>query len=1184
MNTIKNSTNNLNNSSKELNQFTDNLKRFSVVSSAIKVGVVYAIFKRIGDFLGSFISESNAYVENLNLFTVAMREHTGVGLEYIDKLNKTLGIDPSEAMRYLGFFQQLSTAMGVAGDKAYVISKNLTSFAYDLSSLMNINIETAFTKVQSGISGELEPLRRVGFALSETTQQQVLNAEGINKRVRELTDAEKVELRYVTLLKQSANVQNDLARTLIAPANQLRILRQNIIQAARAIGNIFIPILQIVIPFVTAFMQAVRELANSLAGFFGFELPEIDYSGLAEDASDLGTSVEDIGTAADKTANKLKKITAPFDELNIIADNVESATGGVGGAGGSAGTGLFTKEQLEGFGYDVFKDAVDTNIDTIKNKLKPLLDNVLKVALAIGITLLGWKIASSLMSDLSLMRETMRQINDIKKGLVKLDQPLSDDASDLDKKANKLAKSWLLVGRNIVPIAATLYTMISHTDNLLKNSEYFNKGLEVIKDYLDGYYSMLSGFIRTALSGINLDVSGIKGLFKALDLQIGDVGVTLLGLGAIIVASPLGMPLIGTLGAVTLAYEALTLAIRGIGWAFSDSVEKADLFGDKISEATKTILQPYLDKLNEIDNKLKSIDWAKLALTGEDIATIQGQYTETFTQIEETLANKITEITDNLEPLKKEMTDVEWSALVTDSTSVYVEALGELQKYKDEVARIMAEGAKNEGIITEEGWQKLYEINAKMEDLGIDHLTKTNEERATIYKNRSEQEIEIATQNASEILTTAANTRDNIIADAEAQYDGLLEQAQKSYEAGDISREVYDGMITKATEAKEETIANANAQFEGVVDEAKKMFGDDILVNIDTWSGKVRTHLATGLIDPLKKMFTEIGERNFYQYATAFEKAAQIKSPSRYMKRIGIYLAEGLGLAGDKFSGIGKQLANSFGKSFKTESNKYFAGIEYNPEIDYQALINEAKKLGDISSAAKYEQQRNAKIQGEKLFDKWELSFDFKDMYEPITNTLEPISDDISSLNTSFEDFSTNSLNIDKENFIKFVEFLRNAFDILVNQLNVGFSSVVEAVGKIKINVTSALGNTTGSTNKKTSSSVSSLFSGIVSKLFGIRKFASGGFPTAGEMFVANEAGAELVGRIGNRTAVVNNSQIVAAVSAGVASAVSAVVSPQNNNIPMDNRIYIDGDLLIKAQTKAQRNRGVNLGLGAFAR
>lgn len=375
----------------------------------------FALLKRVGRGIGSFIEKSNEYIEDLNLFTVALGESAQAAQDYANTVGEALGIDPAQWMRGQGVFMTLATGFGVASDRATIMSKNLTQLAYDLSSFYNLPIDQAFKKLESGFAGEIEPVRRLGYDLSRTTLQATAASLGITKLFADMTQAEKSQLRYYALMTQVTQVQGDMARTLIAPANQLRVLKAQLEMAGRSIGNIFIPALNAILPYAIAAAKFVRMIADEIARFFGFELPEIDYSNvnsgipsITEEAEDMGDA---FGGAYDK-AKKLKNLLASFDELNIIASESGGGTGG--GAGAGVGSGLGGWKDFELPEYDFLSDAVGMKVDAILEKwrkglekLKPILkwiknnfDKILDVITAIGVGILAWKISSKTLSFL----------------------------------------------------------------------------------------------------------------------------------------------------------------------------------------------------------------------------------------------------------------------------------------------------------------------------------------------------------------------------------------------------------------------------------------------------------------------------------------------------------------------------------------------------------------------------------------------------------------------------------------------------------------------------------------------------------------------------------------------------------------------------------------------------------------
>lgn len=370
-----------------VNKGSTQTSRFGISLKSIKTAGVVAGIRMLRQEISKAITESNAYQEDLNLFTASMGQYAKEAQEYAENVGEIMGIDPAKWMRNQGVFNTLLSGFGSVADRSYLMSKNLTQLGYDISSFFNISVEDAMQKLQSGVSGELEPLRRLGYDLSQAKLEQTALTLGIEKSVSAMTQAEKAELRYYAIMTQVTTAQGDMARSLDAPANQLRIFQAQLTQASRAIGNIFIPILQKILPIAIAVLRIVRELADAIAKLFHFKLTEIDYSGvgnLASGAEDAAAGFDDATSAA----KELKKSVMGFDELNVLNGSTASGSGSAGVSGGSG----FDFELPEyGFLNDVSKQA-----DEVTQKLK----NALPWILAIGAGLAAWKLGPKLGLDL----------------------------------------------------------------------------------------------------------------------------------------------------------------------------------------------------------------------------------------------------------------------------------------------------------------------------------------------------------------------------------------------------------------------------------------------------------------------------------------------------------------------------------------------------------------------------------------------------------------------------------------------------------------------------------------------------------------------------------------------------------------------------------------------------------------
>ena len=358
---------------------TSTTGKFTSGLKALNVAAVAITFRKIGHFIAQAVTESNKYQEDLNLFTVALGQYAAEAQNYAEKVSDVMCIDPAQWLRNQGVFNTLLTGFGDTAERAQLMSQNLTQLGYDISSFFNISIEDAMQKLQSGISGELEPLRRLGYDLSQARLEQTALNLGIKESVANMTQAEKAELRYYAIMTQVTTAQGGMARTLEAPANQLRILQAQLTQAARAIGNIFIPALNAILPYAIAVVQVIRKIADALANLAGFKLTDVDYSGVNNAAVGAGSLANNLDDAAG-AAKKLKQYTAGFDELNVFAPNTGSGSGaGAGGAGGF---------DFDLPTYDFLGDAVQTRIGEIKKMIEDTLAEITTIVsgfmLAVG--------------------------------------------------------------------------------------------------------------------------------------------------------------------------------------------------------------------------------------------------------------------------------------------------------------------------------------------------------------------------------------------------------------------------------------------------------------------------------------------------------------------------------------------------------------------------------------------------------------------------------------------------------------------------------------------------------------------------------------------------------------------------------------------------------------------------------
>ena len=182
------------------------------------------LLQQIGRGLGYVVQKANDYIETMNLFNVVMGDASNKASKFIDSL-ESIGVDQEQAMRFQSSFYDIGKSLGMAGNNAYTLSEQFTKLAYDYASLYNLPVEESFQKLQAAIVGTTEPIRRLGKDISIAKLEEVALSLGIQESVRNMTQAEKAELRFIAIMQQSSAAMNDMERTINSPANALRILR-----------------------------------------------------------------------------------------------------------------------------------------------------------------------------------------------------------------------------------------------------------------------------------------------------------------------------------------------------------------------------------------------------------------------------------------------------------------------------------------------------------------------------------------------------------------------------------------------------------------------------------------------------------------------------------------------------------------------------------------------------------------------------------------------------------------------------------------------------------------------------------------------------------------------------------------------------------------------------------------------
>lgn len=371
----------------------------SLLKKALSMGAAYYALRTMFTKVMEAFSESNRYVEALNLAEITLGKNAEAAKTYAEQVERLVGINQADWLTNMGTLNQMFTGFGVGADMAAHMSQQLTQLAYDIQSAYNAaDISDVMRRIQSGITGEVEGMRRYGVELSNAAAQEYLWSEGINVKFSALSMAQQSLVRYNMIMKNTTAIQGDLARTIATPANALRLLGSQVLIAARYFGQLVSVIATKVIPIMQVVVKVIAVAAQALASLFGYTLPSISGSnGMASGFNDVADSIGGVGGAAKDAKDEMKGLLASFDEINVIQQ--ETSAGGGGGGGGGGGIDLSGLLPDEGYNFLAGLEEDSKVIQWINDHLKLTED----IVLAIGAGILTWAIGGLFIKDLGTL-------------------------------------------------------------------------------------------------------------------------------------------------------------------------------------------------------------------------------------------------------------------------------------------------------------------------------------------------------------------------------------------------------------------------------------------------------------------------------------------------------------------------------------------------------------------------------------------------------------------------------------------------------------------------------------------------------------------------------------------------------------------------------------------------------------
>ena len=1181
------STDRYNNS---VNRATTGTKAWSNALTGIKLSTVLYASNRIGAALAGYMYQASEWEGIMYRFGRAFGEEAEENYKWINRLNSELKINVQQFMQYASIYGTMLKGFGVAQKDAAAMAMNYTELTYDIWAGYNDiykSFEDAAVAVRSAIAGEVEPIRRAGFTIVDSQLKITAANYGIAYSTQSASEELKSYLRYLTLIDQAKaqNLIGTYAREMTTAEGLMRTLRQQLTSLSQAFGSFLLPALVKVLPYVQAFVELIGEAIAALAQLFGIDLKPVDF-GVSSGASAAGDMADNLGDAAG-AAKKLKQYTAGFDELNVFDPNQ-----GAGGAGAGVSGGGYEGE------FDIGKlwdESIFENINSQVDELKENLKGVLSTVTSIAAGILAWKVAKDFLAALKLLKEL-----NSKNFAFKLDFKvlgLSMFLADL-KEFERYLKDFLDNGPTFQNVAG----MISSFAGMVGDALIMLGGLKVggALKVIQGIGEIVIGISDIAENGVNAEnaLTVIRGL---TNIAIG-IGVFT---GNI------------KLAAWSVAIQGFTTIIREIATNW-DAIKQGDWSGvDKVALIIGglEILGGLVVAL-DVFSKLKGISNLGNATTAMN--TLSNATGTIDTTVSTQLSPKLKSLAKNLGLGVVVIAEVAAAAIIfTGAIAIMgfeLEKVGEAWEPVLENGETVVSGialgtallagvglaayalgtggktiALNIGIGTAillelgvaaglfiievwaigkgldeigQAWQPVLdngETIAAGIGLGTALLVGIGVVTAALGAATVASvgllpiavglgtailvELAAAFVLFTESLVAVADELNFNLAPSLRSLNGTLPQLTE-----DMS-DFVDFMSAFAGEIGSYTDSMGGITWDSIVSGFQKLFAgnpigdfaDDVnTIYTDTKSLNDELRLANPELQTAVTLLT--------QYAAL-------------MEQLGILTQENgtANLATGIFTNLqvcGEQLVTGFSTGM---TNKM-------PLI--QANVEQMKTTLDTNF--------NTLVDG--VVQKWQTGLDTMntDFTTFRTNTLLGFTDFQTQMTTGMDDFTTT-----------FPKGWSSMWRGMTNTAIIQWNSTLNAMERGMNNAINALNQVIRSINAV------SWITGISLSYFSrisidqIQYMAEGGFVDEGQLFIAREAGAEMVGAMGRRTAVANNDQIVEGISAGVSVAndgvIAAIYALMNIIEDKDLSVSIGDDVIGRSYDRYNRSRGVRMNSGAFA-
>lgn len=1176
-----------------VNKAASGTRAWSEALAGIKLSTVIYASNRIGAVIAEYMYEASEWEGIMYRFGRAFGEEAEENYKWILKLNSELQINVQKFMQYASIYGTMLKGFGVAQKDAAAMAMNYTELTYDIWAGYNDiykTFEDAAIAVRSAIAGEVEPIRRAGFTIVDSQLKITAANYGIAYSTQSASEELKSYLRYLTLIDQARaqDLIGTYAREMTTAEGLMRTLRQQLASLSQAFGSFLLPALVKVLPYVQAFVELIGEAIAALAQLFGIDMKPVDFSsGVNAGAAGAGAMADNLEDASG-AAKKLKQYTAGFDELNVFDPNQGSGGAGIGAGGGGSLEGMFDIDKL--WDESIF-NSINSQVDELKEKLKDVLATVTSIAAGI----LAWKVAKDFLTALKLLKELGS------KGFAfKLDFQVLGLAmflADL-KEFERYLRDFLDNGptfQNVAGMISSFAGMVGDALIMLGNLKV-GGALKVIQ----GIGEIVIGISDIAANGLNVDnaltvVRGLTNVAIGIGVFTGNI----------------------KLAAWSVAIQGFTTIIREIATNW-DAIKQGDWSGvDKVALIIGglEILGGLVVAL-DVFSKLKGITNLGKATTAMNTLTTA---TDTIdTTVSTGLSPKLTSLAKNLGLVVGIVAEVSAAAIIV------VGAIAIMGHELDEVGK---------------AWQPVIENGATVATaigLGAGILGAVG--LAAYALGTGGKTIAVNIGLGTAILLELGVATGLFLVEIWAVGKGLDEIGQAWQPVLDNGEQIATAIgvgtgLLVAVGAATAALGAVTIGTAGLLPAAIAV-GTAILAemalacialveSLKNVANELNFNLAPALRD-LNGTLPQLTEdmSDFVDFMTIF--AGEISS---YTDSMG-------GITWDSIvSGFQKLFAGNPIGDFADDVNDIYTDTKSlndelrlaNPELQtavtlltqYAALMEQLGILTQENGTTNLATGifTNLQVCGEQLVTGFStgmtnkmplIQANVEQMKTTLDTNFNTLVDGVvqkwqtglNTMNTDFTTFRTNTL----LGFTDFQTQMTIGMDSFTTTFPKGWSSMWRGMTNTAItqwnatltamergmnNAIRSLNNVIRQINKV------SKFTGISLSYFSeisvdrIQYMAEGGFVDEGQLFIAREAGAEMVGAMGRRTAVANNDQIVEGISAGVSVAndgvIAAIYALMNIIEDKDLSVSIGDDVIGRSYDRYNRSRGVRVNSGAFA-